>query len=204
MILSLNLSRPGTDLSLHDEAFRCVAERQVPRSYSHAEEVIPQIESLLAERDLKLQDLTRYVTCSGPGSFTGLRVAYATLKAFAFLTHRPIDCVDGTEARALAWAARHPKLSGELKVFSPLVPGRTVVARFLMRDGVLQKESEEIALLHAEETIELLAPVPIQETFALTARFLVEGLALAQSRVTYEGFDRLAEASPKYFGDSFA
>lgn len=204
MILSLNLSRPGTDLSLHDDSLRLLGERRETRSFSHAEQVIPLVESLLLEQKAGLTEVKKFVTSSGPGSFTGLRVAYATLKAFSLVTGSPIEAVDGNEARALAWASRHPSHSGELHVFSPLVPGRTLVTRFRLLRGKIEKVAEAIESISAEDGIALLDIVPLTELFPLAARYLVEALPQARSRQAFTDFASLAEASPRYFGDSFA
>ena len=48
----------------------------------HNEIMLPLIEELLAENNLKIQNIKEFGVVVGPGSFTGIRVGVATIKAF--------------------------------------------------------------------------------------------------------------------------
>jgi len=67
-------------------------------------QLIPQISSLLATRGYSKSDLTGFAVVSGPGSFTGLRVGLAAVKALAEVLQKPIAAVSLLEA--IAWSAR--------------------------------------------------------------------------------------------------
>lgn len=56
---------------------------------SHAKALLPAIELVLAEQGFKLENVDVFGICLGPGSFTGLRVSMATVKALAFGTEKP-------------------------------------------------------------------------------------------------------------------
>lgn len=47
-----------------------------------SENLLPTIDSLLAEFSISLQDLDCFCVVTGPGSFTGIRVGISTIKAF--------------------------------------------------------------------------------------------------------------------------
>ena len=49
----------------------------------HAERLFPMIDEVLAEADASYADLTRVAVCTGPGSFTGLRVGVAAARGLA-------------------------------------------------------------------------------------------------------------------------
>ncbi|OGW78451.1 MAG: tRNA (adenosine(37)-N6)-threonylcarbamoyltransferase complex dimerization subunit type 1 TsaB [Omnitrophica bacterium GWA2_52_8] len=49
---------------------------------AHSENLLPVIDKLLARNRLKLSDIDCFLIGRGPGSFTGLRVGFATLKGF--------------------------------------------------------------------------------------------------------------------------
>lgn len=49
----------------------------------HAERLFPMIEDVLAEAGIGFGDLTRVAVCTGPGSFTGLRVGVAAARGLA-------------------------------------------------------------------------------------------------------------------------
>ena len=62
--------------------------------------LLPAAGRVLADAALSLADLDAYAVCSGPGSFTGLRVGLTTVKAWAEIFQRPIVAVSRLEALA--------------------------------------------------------------------------------------------------------
>ena len=67
-------------------------------------QLIPQIADLLSKHHLSKRDIGGFTVASGPGSFTGLRVGLAAVKALAEVTGKPIATVSLLEAVALASA----------------------------------------------------------------------------------------------------
>ena len=65
-------------------------------------QLVPQIAELLAKHGFTKADLGALVVVSGPGSFTGLRVGLAAIKALAEILRKPIVPVSLLEAVALA------------------------------------------------------------------------------------------------------
>src|ERR1700745_3689287 len=53
-------------------------------------QLVPQIASLLAKHGLSKNDIAAFAVASGPGSFTGLRVGLAAIKALAEGLAKPI------------------------------------------------------------------------------------------------------------------
>jgi tRNA threonylcarbamoyladenosine biosynthesis protein TsaB len=53
-------------------------------------QLVPQIASLLQKHGFSKADIGAFVVVSGPGSFTGLRVGLAAIKALAEILHKPI------------------------------------------------------------------------------------------------------------------
>ena len=70
---------------------------------SHSTKLLQNIEELLAESGAALPDVELFAAASGPGSFTGLRIGLATVKAFAATLKRP--CVGISTLYAVAHAA---------------------------------------------------------------------------------------------------
>ena len=64
-------------------------------------QLVPQIASLLGKHGLSKQDLGAFAVASGPGSFTGLRVGLAAIKALAEILGKPIVAVSLLEAVAI-------------------------------------------------------------------------------------------------------
>lgn len=63
-------------------------------------QLVPQVASLLSKHGFGKQDLGAFAVVSGPGSFTGLRVGLAAIKALAEGMGKPIAVVSRLEALA--------------------------------------------------------------------------------------------------------
>jgi len=57
--------------------------------FRHAENLLPLIDNLLRREKLEIRDIDALLIGRGPGSFTGLRVGFATLKGFIALRKKP-------------------------------------------------------------------------------------------------------------------
>lgn len=64
-------------------------------------ELIPQVIAILKAHQFKKEDLRGFAVVSGPGSFTGLRVGLAAIKALAEVLCQPIASVSLLEAIAV-------------------------------------------------------------------------------------------------------
>lgn len=69
-------------------------------------QLVPQIAALLEKYKCSKRDLGAFAVASGPGSFTGLRVGLAAVKALAEVLERPIAAVSLLEALAEASQSR--------------------------------------------------------------------------------------------------
>lgn len=69
-------------------------------------QLVPQIAALLEKHGHSKSDLGGFAVASGPGSFTGLRVGLAAIKALAEVLNKPIAAVSLLEAVASSGAAR--------------------------------------------------------------------------------------------------
>ena len=83
-------------------------------------QLVPQIAALLKKHGLKKKDIDAFAVASGPGSFTGLRVGLAAIKALAEVLDKPIAAVSRLEV-----VARSAEISGE--VMAALDAGRNEV-----------------------------------------------------------------------------
>ncbi len=75
--------------------------------------LLPRLKALLKDHNLKFQDLDRIVTTTGPGSFTGIRVALATAQGLSFAADVPALGVNSFD-----WV---------LKTYSTPLPQKTLV-----------------------------------------------------------------------------
>ena len=86
---------------LHDGTVTARSE-VIPRQ--HAQRLLPMIEELLGERQLRLQDVDALVFGRGPGAFTGVRIATGMVQGPAFAADKPVIAVSNLAALAQrAW-----------------------------------------------------------------------------------------------------
>ncbi|MCI5071977.1 tRNA (adenosine(37)-N6)-threonylcarbamoyltransferase complex dimerization subunit type 1 TsaB [bacterium] len=81
--LILDSSQPHVHwvLAKHDQV---LDEIKSKNRFDAAEQTLVLLQALLKKHDLKLDEINAYAYIAGPGSFTGLRIAAASLKALSF------------------------------------------------------------------------------------------------------------------------
>jgi tRNA threonylcarbamoyladenosine biosynthesis protein TsaB len=112
-----------------------LAARSGDAQVSQSSSLLGDISSVLKEAGVGLPEVDLFACALGPGSFTGLRIGIATLKALAASLERPCAGVPTLEAVALAAGPAEATVSllpagrGELfaQLFS-VMPGGTVTA----------------------------------------------------------------------------
>ncbi len=84
----------------------------------HSQTLMPTINNILEELNLKIDDINLLSCSRGPGSFTGIRVGMATIKALSDAKNIPIAGVD--TLKALAYSVIRKKGKKECKILSML------------------------------------------------------------------------------------
>ncbi len=69
-------------------------------------QLVPQIAALLKKHGYSKNDIRAFAVASGPGSFTGLRVGLAAIKALAEALQKPVVAISLLEAVASSSSAR--------------------------------------------------------------------------------------------------
>lgn len=72
-----------------DGSYEVIAEEYISAELSHSERIFKSMKDLLEKAGVGFDDIDRVVYCSGPGSFTGLRISYSAVKGF--LTSKGIE-----------------------------------------------------------------------------------------------------------------
>jgi len=72
---------------------------------SHSNTLVADLDQLLASTKIKLPEIDLFAVAAGPGSFTGLRIGIATVKALATTLARSCAAIPTLQAIALAGGA---------------------------------------------------------------------------------------------------
>lgn len=141
-----------------------VLERVPLAGGTFSAQLVPQIAALLAKHGFSKQDIGAFVVASGPGSFTGLRVGLAAIKALAEALRKPIAAVSLLEAVAVASlekgrvlaaldAGRNEIYIGEYKIQASCI---MLTERLLTREEFLSF-AQDIAIVTPDQSIAILA-----------------------------------------------
>jgi tRNA threonylcarbamoyladenosine biosynthesis protein TsaB len=69
---------------------------------SHSNTLLAELDQLLAKTNIQLAQIDLFAVAAGPGSFTGLRIGIATVKALAATLDRPCAAIPTLHAVALS------------------------------------------------------------------------------------------------------
>ena len=116
-ILALDTASPAPAVTLVSGSSRATVE--IPPDRQASERLLAAIESCFADLGETLAHCGRIAVCSGPGSFTGVRVGLATAWGLSRALGCPVEAVPTLEA--MAEAAR---VSGEPRIAAALDAGR--------------------------------------------------------------------------------
>ena len=101
----------------------------------HAEQLLPVIDRLLKKEKMKLRDIDAFLISRGPGSFTGLRIGFATLRGF--LTIQPKPCYGASSLDIIAAGIKLKKEDRkELTVCLDAKRNRLYTRAYAHRNGV--------------------------------------------------------------------
>lgn len=147
VVLSLETATLGGSVFLGRGAEQ-LAERIGAANVSRSANLLTDIDNCLKEAGLSLRDVDLFACASGPGSFTGLRIGIATLKALAASLQKP--CVGVPTLEAVAHA---PGTSSATVALLPAGRGEVFAQMFSVSDGVVL-ELDTAAHLSPQKLVE--------------------------------------------------
>lgn len=97
-ILALDTSTDACSVALEVDGERCEIFKVIPRKHTH--ELLPMVEQILAEAELKVSQLDAIAFGRGPGSFAGIRIATGVAQGLSFAADLPVVPVSSLAALA--------------------------------------------------------------------------------------------------------
>lgn len=109
LILGIDTSGTVAAAAIYDsDQDIMLAQQLVYTKRTHSQVILPLVERLLDDTGLTLDDIQKIAVSAGPGSYTGLRIGIAAVKAMAFA--RKISCCGVSTLKALSFQGH---LAGE-------------------------------------------------------------------------------------------
>lgn len=142
-ILAFDASvEPGSCALLVGDALR---ERAVAAGVSSSQGLLPLAAALLDEAGLRWNELDAIAFGSGPGGFTGLRVACGIAQGLAFAHATPVVPVDSLAALAAVALAEHPQCHAVLALLDARM-GEVYCAQYRRTAGAPLRQGETAVL----------------------------------------------------------
>lgn len=132
MLLALDTATQAISLALHD-GHEVVVEQTWRSPNSHTVELAPAVQALLNRSGVSMPDLTAFAVCSGPGSYSALRIGVSFAKALAGVAKKPLVGVmtfDILAAGVVGYAPQVAAQHGQLIATAQAGRGRVLVAKY--------------------------------------------------------------------------
>lgn len=111
-ILAVDTSSKNCSVSIvevdENENFEIIAQDNNDDERTHSVKLMPMIDNMFKSSNLSLDNIDLLACCLGPGSFTGIRIGIATVKAFA--DAKNISTVGVTSLESLAYNVENSSL----------------------------------------------------------------------------------------------
>lgn len=96
-ILSIETATSVCSVALHQQG-ELVGKIDLFQENVHGQKLMPLIDALFRQVDIRLEELDAVAVSQGPGSYTGLRIGVSTAKGLAFARDIPLIGVDTLDA----------------------------------------------------------------------------------------------------------
>ena len=133
-ILGIDTSSKACSCALTKDG-QLLSENVMNLGLTHSQTLMPAVDALYAQAQLSPADTDLFAAVTGPGSFTGVRIAVCTVKALCLALNRPCAAIDALEA-----------LSRRYRTFLDARRGQVYTALFQREGGTLRRVSEDEAL----------------------------------------------------------
>jgi len=130
----------GSAAILEDDVLRAFTYQNA--GLTHSRTLMPMVEDMLKNCDMRLSDMDAFALAVGPGSFTGLRIGISTIKGIAMGLDKPCIGV----STLLAMANIVPDSGATICCVMDARAGQVYNAMFEKKDGRLVRLCEDRAV----------------------------------------------------------
>jgi len=138
LILNIDTSLETAMVNIADNGI-VVLEQLNPQQKNHSAFLENAIKQILVETGLQLGDLSAFAVVAGPGSYTGLRIGMASVKALCYALQKPLILLNKLEVLTVSVVQQNKEID-DSTLFCPMVDAR----RMEVFTGIYNKELEEI------------------------------------------------------------
>ena len=192
LILSVETATLAGSMAL-SRGSQILAKRVGKPEVSHSNTLLNEIDEILSGQDLSVQDIDLFAVANGPGSFTGLRIGLATVKALATTLNRA--CIGIPTLEAIAHSAG---VSEATVALLPAGRGEVFVQMFSTLNGAVTALDQPEHLSPERAIVKYLGHASIRwagDGSRLYSRLIDESARQAGYRFTVAEPDGLASSS---------
>lgn len=158
-LLTIETSTPACSVALQCDGRLVSRYSEVPRS--HTQLVMSMIGEVLGEAQINIDQLDAIGVTVGPGSFTGLRIGFATVQGLAFAADLPVVAISSLQAIV----ATYRRIAGVDKdiVVLPIIDARMDEFNCAVYRSQSAADVQVLApdqLLSVEDTMTLISDYP--------------------------------------------
>jgi len=103
--------------------------KTIDNEITHSEKLLPLINDVLNETNCNIKNIDTFACTTGPGSFTGIRIGLATIKALAKVTNSKIFSINSLELLA------NSAIDSSAKIIVPLIDAKNTRAYYGMYEN---------------------------------------------------------------------
>ncbi len=156
-ILSIESSTRVCSVAIHDKGI-LVGTQIYHLEHSHSSLLPEIIRQLLANCNLKVEDLDAIAVSIGPGSYTGLRIGVSTAKGLSYVKKIPLIGLDTLE---IMCQGIQTSLLPPESLLCPMIDARRMEVYCMVRDIKNQLIWDSQPLIIEEDCFSVLEPSPI-------------------------------------------
>lgn len=88
-LLAVETSSKTASVALVSEE-KLLGEFTVQTKFTHSQSLLPMVDQMLKQAGVSITEIDGFAASVGPGSYTGLRIGIAAVKAFGFALNKPV------------------------------------------------------------------------------------------------------------------